>query len=66
MFGAINLSRRHFLGTAAMTIAAAECGTITGAKTRSGVGRELLSLASATAWLHSPPLTADPTTAAHR
>src|SRR2546421_7514296 len=58
MFREINLSRRRFLGTAAMTVAAAQCGTITVAQTRSGVGRELSSLAGATVWLNSPPLTA--------
>jgi len=57
MFRETNLSRRRFLGTAAMAIAAAQCSTITVAQTRSGVGRELSSLASATVWLNSPPLT---------
>jgi len=58
MFEEINLSRRRFLGTAAMTIAGAQFGVITFAKTRSGDRSELSALASATAWLNSPPLTA--------
>jgi len=49
----INLNRRHFLGAAAMTIAAAQFGTTAYAKDRS----ELSSLARATAWLNSQPLT---------
>jgi thiol-disulfide isomerase/thioredoxin len=53
MFEEINISRRSFLGTAAMTIAASQFGAITSAKTRS----ELSSLDRATTWLNSPPLT---------
>lgn len=53
MFEQVNLSRRCFLGAAAMTITAAPFGTIASAKTRS----ELSPLARATAWLNSPPLT---------
>jgi len=49
----INLSRRRFVGSAAMTLAAAQCGTTAYAKDRS----ELSSLARATAWLNSQPLT---------
>jgi thiol-disulfide isomerase/thioredoxin len=49
----INLSRRRFLGSAAMTIAATQFVPIASAKTRS----ELSALASATTWLNSPPLT---------
>ncbi len=58
MFEEINLSRRCFLGTAAMAIAAAQFGAITFAKTRSGDRGELSALASATTWLNSQPLTA--------
>ncbi len=54
MFKEINFSRRRFLGSAAMTIAATHIGTIAWAKTRP----ELYPLARATAWLNSPPLTA--------
>lgn len=49
----IDLSRRRFLGTAAMTIAAAQFSTIASAKASS----ELSSLARATTWLNSQPLT---------
>ena len=58
MFEEVNLSRRLFLGTAAMTIAAAQSGAITFAKTRSGDRGELSALAGATPWLNSQPLTA--------
>jgi thiol-disulfide isomerase/thioredoxin len=53
MFEEININRRSFLGTAAMTIAASQFGAIASAKTRS----ELSSLDRATTWLNSPPLT---------
>ncbi len=53
----INLSRRRFLGSAAVTIAVAQLGTIAFARTRSGERGELSSLASATTWLNSQPLT---------
>jgi hypothetical protein len=49
----VDLSRRRFLGSAAMTIAATQFGTIASAKTRS----ELSSLDRATTRLNSPPLT---------
>jgi thiol-disulfide isomerase/thioredoxin len=49
----LNLSRRRFVGAAAMTIVAAQFGTIASAKARS----ELSPLARATAWLNSQPLT---------
>jgi len=54
----INLSRRRFLGTAAMTIAATQFGAIAFAKARSGDRGELSALASAKTWLYSKPLTA--------
>ncbi len=54
----INHSRRRFLGTAALTIGAAQFGMIASAKTRSGGRGELSSLAGATTWLNSQPLTA--------
>ena len=53
MFEEPYLSRRSFLRTAAMTIAASQFGTIAYAKARS----ELSSLARATTWLNSSPLT---------
>src|SRR5574341_1700575 len=53
MFEESNFSRRRFLGSAAMTIAATHFGTIAWAKTRS----KLYPLARATAWLNSPRLT---------
>lgn len=49
----INLNRRHFLRTAAMTIAASQFGARSFAKTRS----ELYPLDRATTWLNSPTLT---------
>lgn len=49
----VRLGRRRFLKSAAMTIAAAQFGTMTFAKQRSDCAR----LARATAWLNSPPLT---------
>jgi thiol-disulfide isomerase/thioredoxin len=48
-----NLNRRRFLGTAAMTIAAAQFGGIASAKTRS----DLSALDNASTWLNSQPLT---------
>ena len=51
--GDINLSRRHFVGTAAMTVAAGYFGSVASAKTRS----ELSPLGHATTWLNSQPLT---------
>lgn len=54
----INYSRRRFLGAAALTIGAAQFGMIASAKTRSGERSELSSLAGATTWLNSQPLTA--------
>ncbi len=50
----VNLNRRRFLGTAAMTIAAAQWGAITFAKTRPP---DLYPLTRAMTWLNSPPLT---------
>jgi thiol-disulfide isomerase/thioredoxin len=62
MFEEVNFTRRRFLGTAAMTIAAARFGaqfsTIASAKTWFGDRGELSALANATTWLNSQPLTA--------
>jgi thiol-disulfide isomerase/thioredoxin len=58
MFEQINLSRRRFLGTAALTVGAAQFGGLASGKARSGDRGELSALASATTWLNSPPLTA--------
>ena len=52
MFQEINLSRRGFLSTAALTIAAAQFGLLGSARSRS----DLSPLGRATAWLNSPPL----------
>lgn len=60
----INHHRRRFLGTAAMTVAAAQFGVIGCAKAQSTatvqlpIEGKLPSLGSATEWLNSPPLTA--------
>jgi thiol-disulfide isomerase/thioredoxin len=48
----ILISRRRFLGSAAMTIAAAQFGTLASAKTSS----QFSALEHATTWLNSPPL----------
>jgi thiol-disulfide isomerase/thioredoxin len=60
----ITCDRRHFLGAAAMTIAAAGCG-VAGSVTQTAaapfqlpIEGELPSLGSASTWLNSPPLTA--------
>jgi len=58
MFEEIKFNRRRFLGTAAMTVAAAQFGTFASAKPWFGGGGELTSLARATTWLNSQPLTA--------
>ncbi len=54
----INFNRRHFLGTAAMTIGALGFGMITPVNARSTLRAELASLVGAETWLNSPPLTA--------
>jgi thiol-disulfide isomerase/thioredoxin len=54
----IKLSRRRFLGNAALTIGAVGFGMIASAKTRPGEKGELASLVRATTWLNSQPLTA--------
>jgi thiol-disulfide isomerase/thioredoxin len=54
----INLSRRGFLGSAALTIGAVGFGMTASAKTRSGVRGELASLLRAATWLNAQPLTA--------
>jgi thiol-disulfide isomerase/thioredoxin len=58
MFEGVNLGRRRFLGTAAVMIAATQFDTISFAKTWFGGAGELASLAKATTWLNSQPLTA--------
>jgi thiol-disulfide isomerase/thioredoxin len=64
MSESIDYNRRHFLGTAAMTIAAAQLGVLSCAKAQSAqtarlpFEADLPSLSGATAWLNSPPLTA--------
>src|SRR5580704_16953979 len=54
----INLSRRRFLGGAALTMGAVGFGMFTSPKARAGVRGELASIVGATTWLNSPPLTA--------
>ncbi len=53
----IDTSRRRFLGTAAMTIAAARLGALGVADGIGGEQRELAALGRAAEWLNSPPLT---------
>jgi hypothetical protein len=55
--GGIDHGRRRFLGTAAMTIAAAHLGTIGTANAGDGGSRELAAIAAAAEWLNSPRLT---------
>jgi thiol-disulfide isomerase/thioredoxin len=58
MLEQINLNRRRFLGSAAVTIGAARFGMLASAKTRPAERGVLGSLVSAMTWLNSPPLTA--------
>jgi hypothetical protein len=51
--------RRAFLGSAAMTMAAAELGGLGVAAMTAGGSRQLTAMGNATAWLNSPPLTAE-------
>ena len=53
----IDTSRRRFLGTAAMTIAAAHLGALGVAEGTGGEQRELAALGRGAEWLNSPPLT---------
>ncbi len=53
----IDTSRRRFLGTAAMTIAAARLGALGVAEGTTGEQRELAALGRAAEWLNSPRLT---------
>src|SRR5580692_753250 len=58
MFHEINLSRRNFLGTAPMIVAAAQLGTVASAEMWLAGGGGLEPLALATTWLNTQPLTA--------
>jgi hypothetical protein len=65
MPGESDHGRRHFLGTAAMTLAAARFGMLAGALAEAGTSeaneaesRQLAALGRATGWLNSPPLSA--------
>src|SRR5580704_18349016 len=58
MFHEINLSRRNFLGTAPMIVAAAQFGTVASAEMWLAGGGGLEPLALATTWLNTQPLTA--------
>jgi hypothetical protein len=53
----VDHGRRHFLGTAAMTIAAAHLGTLNMVNASDGGPRELAAISSAAEWLNSPRLT---------
>ena len=65
MFEEINHNRRRFIGTVAMTVAAAQLGMIGSAKAESSaevrlpVEGRLPSLGGATEWLNSQPLTVE-------
>jgi thiol-disulfide isomerase/thioredoxin len=54
----IDRNRRRFLGSAAMTMAAAQLGIIGTPKPSEGASRELVALGRAKAWLNSPSLSA--------
>jgi thiol-disulfide isomerase/thioredoxin len=54
-----NFTRRRFLGGVALAMGAVGLGMIAGAETAFGETGELASLANATTWLNSPPLTAE-------
>src|SRR6476646_11330441 len=54
----MNHERRAFLATAAATIAAGRLGFLRGTPAAGSDGDELASIATATAWLNSAPLTA--------
>jgi hypothetical protein len=49
-------ARRAFLGTAAMTLAAAELGALGPTTLAAGASRQLTAIGDGTAWLNSPPL----------
>jgi thiol-disulfide isomerase/thioredoxin len=53
------MTRRHFLGSAAMTMAAAHNGGFGVAGATDTVSRELTAIGRATQWLNSPKLTAE-------
>jgi thiol-disulfide isomerase/thioredoxin len=57
MFHELNLSRRHFLGTAPIVIAAGQFGTVASAERWLAGGGGLESLVFATTWLNAQPLT---------
>ena len=55
--GGIGSDRRHFLGTAAMTIAATHFGVFNTVNANGGGPRELAAIGDAAEWLNSPRLT---------
>jgi len=57
MAGGIDHDRRRFLGTAAMTIAAAHLGMISAVNAHESGPRELAAIGGAAEWLNSPRLT---------
>jgi thiol-disulfide isomerase/thioredoxin len=57
MTGGIDHERRRFLGTAAMTIAAAHLGKLSPVDASDGGPRELAAIGNAAEWLNSPRLT---------
>jgi hypothetical protein len=56
MGDSIDRNRRRFLGSAAMTMAAAQLGVLGTAKPSEGASRQLVALGRAKEWLNSPPL----------
>lgn len=55
MGDSIDRNRRRFLGSAAMTMAAAQLGILGTAKPSEGASRQLVALGRAKEWLNSPP-----------
>jgi thiol-disulfide isomerase/thioredoxin len=52
------MERRHFIGRAAMAMAAAQLGTLATAEAEDRAPRELTAIGRATEWINSPRLTA--------
>ena len=57
MAAGVEYDRRRFLGTAAMTVAAAQLGTFSTVNASDDGPRELAAIGRAAEWLNSPPLT---------
>ena len=56
MGDSIDSNRRRFLGTAAMTMAAAQLGVLATAQSNEGASRQVVALGGAKGWLNTTPL----------